>query len=214
MTLVIPVFPLPGVVLFPGTVLPLHIFEPRYRAMVADALAGARTIGMAMLKRGWEENEADPPIRAVGGAGEIVESEKLEDGRYNILLEGRYRYRILEEKPGETPYRLARVEALASLPFADAAEEERVSRNAADLFDRIRVPLELPPVPQTPLSAERLASEIALRLRYAPEELQALLETDSLPARFRTLMGRMREWRRRMDFLEPFRPSELDVTRN
>src|SRR5436309_9297425 len=91
---ILPVFPLTGVVLLPGTVLPLHIFEPRYRAMVADALAGARTIGMAMLKRGWEERAADPPIRAVGGAGEIVESEKLEDGRYNILLEGRYRYRI------------------------------------------------------------------------------------------------------------------------
>ncbi len=214
MTLVIPVFPLPGVVLLPGTVLPLHIFEPRYRAMVADALAGARTIGMAMVKRGWEVSDADPPIRAVGGAGEIVESEVLEDGRYNILLEGRFRYRILEEKPGETPYRLARVEAIASLPFADAAEEERVSQTASDLFDRIRVPLELPPVPQAPLPAERLASEIALRLRYAPEELQALLETDSLPARFRTLLGRMREWRRRMEFLEPFRPAELDVTRN
>src|SRR5260370_32604395 len=99
----IPLFPLPGVVLLPGTLLPLHIFEPRYRAMVADALAGDRTIGMAMLKRGWEESDADPPIRLVGGAGEIVESERLEDGRYNILLEGPFRYPVLGTTPGETP---------------------------------------------------------------------------------------------------------------
>lgn len=214
MSLRIPLFPLPGVVLLPGTLLPLHIFEPRYRALVADALAGDRMIGMAMLKRGWEERDSDPPIHAVGGAGEIVESEKLEDGRYNILLEGRFRYRILGEEIGIASYRIARVEEIASQPFSDVAEEERACREAVELFDRIRESLELPPVPREPLAAERLASEIALRLRYAPEELQALLETDSLAARFGTLVGRMREWRKRMDFLAPFRPADLDVRKN
>ena len=65
----IPLFPLPGVVLLPGTLLPLHIFEPRYRAMVADALAGSRTIGMAMLKAGWEIADENPAIHAIGGPG-------------------------------------------------------------------------------------------------------------------------------------------------
>jgi Lon protease-like protein len=77
----IPLFPLPGVVLLPGTTLPLHIFEARYRAMVAVALAGDRTIGMAMLKPGWEAADEDPRIYSIGGAGEIVDSEQLDDGR-------------------------------------------------------------------------------------------------------------------------------------
>ena len=95
----ISLFPLPDVVLLPGTLLPLHIFEPRYRAMVADALEGDRRIGMAMLKPGWELSDDPPPILPVGGAGRIVESEQFPDGRYNIVLEGEFRYRIVEETP-------------------------------------------------------------------------------------------------------------------
>lgn len=211
----IPLFPLPGVVLMPGTLLPLHVFEPRYRALVADALAGDRTIGMAMLFPGWEaagESE-DPRIYPVGGAGEIVESEELEDGRYNILLEGRFRYRVLAESVAG-PYRVAEVEEVRSVGFADPAEASRVTRTAALLFDRIARELELPPLPQEALSPERLASEIALRLRYAPAELQSILETDSVPSRFEALAGRMLEWKGRLEFLAPFRPSQLDPRRN
>jgi len=214
MTRRIPLFPLPGVVLLPGTLLPLHIFEPRYRAMVADALAGGRTIGMAMLKTGWEMAPDDPPIHAIGGAGEIVESEELEDGRYNILLRGQFRYRIVREETVETPYRMARVEEIASIPFGSADEEARVSRLALGIFEKVRALLDLPPVPEGAMSPERLASEMALRLRYTPEELQALLETDSLSSRLGTLIGRMLEWQRRIQFLAPFRPGELDVTKN
>ena len=82
------------------------------------------------------------------------------------------------------------------------------------LFDRIARELELPPLPQEALSPERLASEIALRLRYAPAELQSILETDSVPSRFEALAGRMLEWKGRLEFLAPFRPSELDPRRN
>ena len=77
----IPLFPLPDVVLLPGTLLPLHIFEPRYRAMVADALAGDRTIGMAMIRPGRESSGPTPKIHPVGGAGRIVEAEELSDDR-------------------------------------------------------------------------------------------------------------------------------------
>jgi Lon protease-like protein len=210
----IPLFPLPGVVLLPGTLLPLHIFEPRYRAMVADALAGSRMIGMAMLKAGWETAEDNPAIHAIGGAGESGESEELEDGRYNILLQGQFRYRIVREEAVATPYRSARVEEIASIPFTSAEEEARVSGMALRTFEKIRSTLDLPPIPEGSLSPERLASEMALRLRYTPEELQALLETDSLSSRFDTLVGRMREWQRRIQFLAPFRAVDMDVTKN
>jgi len=210
----IPLFPLPGVVLFPGTLLPLHIFEPRYRAMVADALAGDRTIGMAMLKGDREAVSESPGIYSIGGAGEIVESDRLPDGRYNILLEGRFRYRVLAEERTKTLYRTARVEEIASIPFPDPEEETRVCREAGALFDRLRESLELPPLPEGDLPSERLSSEMALRLRYAPAELQALLEIDSLAARFQSLIGRMAEWDQRLRFLAPFRPADLDVTKN
>ena len=197
----------------PGTMLPLHIFEPRYRAMVGDALAGDRMIGMAMLYPGWETGGDDPRIYAVGGAGEIVESEQLEDGRYHIVLEGRYRYRVLEEDAAN-PYRVARVEEIDSVPFPSRDEEKRVTRAAAVLFERVAQELELPPLPDEVFSPERLASEIALRLRYTPPELQAILETDSLASRFETLTGRMLEWKGRLRFLAPFRPKDLDPRRN
>ena len=208
----IPLFPLPGVVLLPGTILPLHIFEARYRAMVADALEGDRMIGMAMLKPGAEGSEA-PRIHVIGGAGEIIESERLEDGRYNILLEGRFRYRVLEEAPPD-PYRVAHVEEIRSVPFPQPEERDRVLNAAVSLFTELAGPLDLPPLPAESLEPERLASELAIRLRYTPAELQAILETDSLAARFETLSGRMREWIGRLHLLAPFRPTDLDPRRN
>jgi Lon protease-like protein len=209
----IPLFPLPGVVLLPGTLLPLHIFEPRYRAMVARALAGDRTIGMAMIKPGAAPGGEAPEIFRIGGAGEIIESEELPDGRYNILLEARFRFRVLGEDTGE-PYRIGRVEEVASLPFPDPAGQERTLRSVATLFGDLAPELSLPPLPDEPLSPERLCSEIALRLRYTAPELQRILEIDSLPERFEVLSARLGEWQERLRFLAPFRPRELDPRRN
>ena len=209
----LPIFALPGVVLMPETLLPLHIFEPRYRAMVADALNGDRTIGMALMKPGWEERGRDPEVFAVGGAGEIVESEKLEDGRFNIVLQGRFRYRIVREA-GVDPYRQASVEPIASIPFPDAEAETRAARTLRRLFEAVRAELDLAPLPDETLNSERLSSELALRLRYEPAELQAFLETDGLAARCEALGARLREWSQRMRLLAPFRPKELDPGRN
>ncbi|HEY7112347.1 MAG TPA: LON peptidase substrate-binding domain-containing protein [Thermoanaerobaculia bacterium] len=213
MTRRLPIFALPGVVLMPETLLPLHIFEPRYRAMVADALNGDRTIGMALMKPGWEDGGKDPDIFAVGGAGEIVESEKLSDGRYNIVLQGRFRYRILREA-GVDPYRQANVEPIASIPFPDAAAEARAAATLGRLFEAVREELSLPPLPDDAPGAERLSSELALRLRYEPAELQELLETDALPARCEALAARLRDWSGRMRLLAPYRPKEMDPGRN
>jgi uncharacterized protein len=208
----IPIFPLPGVVLLPGTLLPLHIFEPRYRAMVADALEGERTIGMAMWAPGAEADDAEPRIHPVGGAGEIVESERLEDGRYNIVLEGRFRFRVLEEPPS-SPYRVARVLEMPSRPL-DAAQANRVPAEAAGAFASLARGAGLSPLPAEAMGAERLASEIALRLRYTPIELQAILEADSLADRFETVLGRIRDWTARVELLAPYRTTGIDPRMN
>ncbi|HEX5133788.1 MAG TPA: LON peptidase substrate-binding domain-containing protein [Thermoanaerobaculia bacterium] len=213
MTRRIPLFPLPGVVLLPGTFLPLHIFEPRYRAMVADALSGENTIGMAMLKSGSERAGAVPEIFPIGGAGRIIASERLSDGRYDIVLQGVFRYRVLDESP-PSPYRVARVEEIESIPFRTDAEASRVSAEARSLFSEISGAMSLPPLPEETLSPERLGSELALRLRYEPSELQELLELDSLPARLDTLTTRMREWQDRIRLLSPFRRTGLDPSKN
>jgi Lon protease-like protein len=111
----VPIFPLPEVVFFPETVLPLHVFEPRYRQMIADCLAEDRWLGVVMLQPGWEKDyHGRPPVQPMAGAGEIIQAEALADGRYNILLDGRARVRILAEEPAEGRlYRVARVERLA-----------------------------------------------------------------------------------------------------
>lgn len=123
----VPVFPLPNVVLFPGMFLPLHIFEPRYRTMTADALAGERLIAMALLQPGWQKDyEGRPPIHPILGVGKIVEDAKLEDGRFNLVLFGLTRVRLLEEV-GEGPYRTARVEILQDrVPPGDHERKRRL----------------------------------------------------------------------------------------
>src|SRR5213596_3395375 len=86
MSELLPLFPLPNVVLFPNVFLPLHIFEPRYREMVADALASDRLIGMVLLRPGWERDyEGRPPVYPIGCSGVITHAERLHDGRYDIV---------------------------------------------------------------------------------------------------------------------------------
>ena len=94
----IPVFPLPNVVLFPKTYLPLHIFEPRYRAMVSDAVTSGQCIGMALLKDGWETDYyGHPPVFSMGCVGRLANVQTLADGRSNILLQGLERFEIERE---------------------------------------------------------------------------------------------------------------------
>src|SRR5688500_7321792 len=108
----LPIFPLPNVVLFPNVFLPLHIFEPRYREMVADALRGDRIIGMMLLRPGYENQyEGRPPVYPIGCAGLITHTDRLPDGRYNIVLRGLEKFRVIAEDDG-CPYRLAHVETL------------------------------------------------------------------------------------------------------
>jgi Lon protease-like protein len=106
-------FPLPNVVLYPHVMQPLHIFEPRYRQMTADALAGNRQIALVLLEPGWETGyDGTPAIHDVACLGKIVAENRLDDGRYNILLRGLCRIRLDHEVPQAKLYRLARVELL------------------------------------------------------------------------------------------------------
>src|SRR5262247_3307038 len=115
----LPLFPLPNVVLFPGVFLPLHIFEPRYREMVADALLGDRLIGMVLLKHGWESDyQGRPPVFPIGCSGVITHVERLDDGRFNIVLRGLERFRILEEDHARS-YRRASIEPLIECMMAE-----------------------------------------------------------------------------------------------
>lgn len=106
----IPLFPLSTVVFFPNTLLPLHVFEPRYKQMVHDVSKSEGIIGMALLKPGWEANYyGNPEVFDVVGMGRIVSSEVFGDGRINIVLYGLKRVKIIEITK-ESPYRVARVE--------------------------------------------------------------------------------------------------------
>src|SRR5215207_9928300 len=111
-------FPLPNLVLFPHVVQPLHVFEPRYRQMTADALAGDRLIALALLKPGWEsEYEGRPAFYPVACLGRVVADQQLEDGRYNLLVRGLSRMRVLGEESDDKPYRTARGELLIDGPL-------------------------------------------------------------------------------------------------
>ncbi|MFN0135714.1 MAG: LON peptidase substrate-binding domain-containing protein [Phycisphaerae bacterium] len=132
----VPVFPLPDVVLFPRQILPLHIFEPRYRKMVADVLAGDQFMAVALLRTGYEDSylSASAPIHSVIGVGRIIGSERLDDGRYNILLRGEARAKIVDEQPAR-PYRVANIEPLACCCDSDVAR-------SADLRGELRIVVE------------------------------------------------------------------------
>lgn len=119
------IFPLPTAVLLPGAVLPLHIFEPRYRKMVSDALEGDRVIAMTMLESGWESDyHGRPRVKRICGVGRILEEERLPDGRFNIQLVGLARAEVLEELPPDEPYRIVRARFPAEVPPGDPALSE------------------------------------------------------------------------------------------
>jgi Lon protease-like protein len=127
-------FPLPNLVLFPHVMQPLHVFEPRYRLMTADALAGDRLIGLILLKPGWEPHyEGKPALYPVGCLGKIVAEQKLEDGRFNVLLRGLSRMRLRRETDQGTLYRTADVELLEDCDPPDADDDRELRRRLTKL---------------------------------------------------------------------------------
>ena len=185
---VIPIFPLPNVVLFPSVFLPLHIFEPRYRAMVRDALDGDRIVGITLLMPGWAAHEDRPPaVYQVGCAGLITHAERLGDGRYNIVLQGIEKFRITGEEEG-AEYRVARIE-----PLHEALTDAGRMRLRQE---RRRLEALLAPANEVGADAhltgsmpdEDLVNALAQYLDLEPVERQALLERNGLLARCLSLI--------------------------
>src|SRR5439155_11589860 len=126
-------FPLPNLVLFPHVVQPLHVFEPRYRSLTADALVGDRLIAPVLLKPGWEEDyDGRPAVHPVACLGRVVADQLLPDGRYNLLVRGLSRARLLGETPDGQPYRTAQAELLSDEPPAALAEAKRLRQELAE----------------------------------------------------------------------------------
>ena len=186
----LPLFPLPNVVLFPNVFLPLHIFEPRYREMTADALAADRLIGMVLLRPGWDKDyEGRPPVYPIGCSGVITHVERQADGRYNIVLRGLERFRILEEDHS-CAYRRAVVE-----PVADRClepEDRRAVRACRSRLESMLVPAVQnagsdPRMPAA-MADEDLINALAQYLDLEPLEKQALLEQQCLRSRAQSLV--------------------------
>lgn len=182
----LPLFPLPNVVLFPQMPLPLHVFEPRYRKMVGDALDSHKTIGMTLLRPGWEaEYLGRPAIYPVGCAGLIEQSEPLDQGRYNILLRGLTRFRVVEEHQGEA-YRLASIHPLDDRPGDASALGEMRRRVLAAIGRAADGPVTL--VLQTELPHDLFVNALCQSLSLSPLEKQSLLDCDSVSDRCARLL--------------------------
>lgn len=186
----IPLFPLPEVVLFPNTTRPLLIYEPRYREMVADALAGSKIIGMVLLKPGFEKDyEGRPPIYSIGCAGIIDDYKKLPDGRYAILLRGVSTFRVVSEDQRK-PYRLAKIEAMPEqLKDEDRGALSTVRERIAKLLYTV-LPLGAE-LPDPALDDAEFVNVVALELKMPEDARQDLLERDGVLTRARALAARL-----------------------
>ncbi len=197
---IIPLFPLPSTVFYPKTRLPLHIFEPRYRQMVSEALKGEGRIGMVLLKPGWEENyHAAPAIVEVGCVGMIEHHIEFPDGKYDMVLRGQSRFRVAREIPGK-PYRLAEIEVLkdendillgaGSSPAVEALMRE--VQRYAEALPAGKKPRKIPGAESFPRMSE-LVDNLAYMLNLLAEQKQAILEERDVPRRTDRLQSLLRE---------------------
>ena len=183
----IPLFPLAGAILLPRAQLPLHIFEPRYRDMVRDALAGPGRIGMVQPRPGSIEGElAEPaPLFPVGCLGEIVAAEELDDGRFNIVLHGSSRFRLIAERDLGSAYRQADVDLGAfddsDPPPLASIQRAEVEREAKRFGDALGLAVDWDAVGQ--LDDEMLVNAIAQVAPFDVGAKQALLEEPTLAGR-------------------------------
>jgi uncharacterized protein len=185
------IFPLPDVTLFPRTLLPLHIFEARYRAMVSDALARDKRICMVRLRPGYEANYAGKPdVYDVGGLGEIVSCERLAMGRYDLALRGEARVRIVRELPTDTLYRVVLAEKIADVaPVTDVTPTvDRLRSTCRALLDILGRPANLlDAVFGDGQAPGVIADRVAAGVIPGPDVRQELLETAEVDTRLTRL---------------------------
>jgi Lon protease-like protein len=190
-----PIFPLSGALLYPGLQLPLHIFEPRYRALVSEALVRDRRIGMIQPQRA----EDGAPLFTVGCLGKIGDVEAMEDGRYNIVLEGVSRFRVLRELEVKTPFRQVEAELLDERVDEVLAPVERASfeREARRFADAQGYGVDWDQVSR--LDDVSLINGVSQIAPFDSAAKQALLEADGLSQRCELLVQLMQFFGRRAD---------------
>lgn len=173
---VVRLFPLPNLVLYPHVMQPLHVFEERYREMLEDALAGDQLIAMAVLEPGWEADyDSRPPVEQFACLGKVVAHHRLEDGRYNVLLLGVQRVRIVQELQPLRSFRQARVELIEDCyDFDTPAERKQLQEQLLDAFRK-----HLPCACQLPEQLENmLSSQLPLGLLTDLAAYALPLDTD------------------------------------
>jgi len=186
-------FPLPGLVLFPHAVQPLHIFEARYREMTAEALQTDRLIALVLLKSGWEDQyDQRPSVHPVACLGRIIADQPMPDGRYNLMLRGLARIRIVSELPVQKSFRLAQTEIIADVTSDDVEELMTLRTGLADMI--------LPRITNGPVREQvqalfhgelplgQVCDLLTFALPLPPEGKQNLLEIANVPDRARALM--------------------------
>jgi len=193
---IVSLFPLPQVALFPHAILPLHIFEPRYREMVRDCLSGDRKLAVAALEPGFEATyHQRPAVRAVCGVGELVAHEALADGRSNILLRGFARGRIVDELPPVESYRRVRWQPIDDrLP--PGFDEPRALSSLILLADQVALKLPsgaetLRQLARSQAMAGPLTDVLAAALVTDSDERQSLLEEADIGARVERVSARL-----------------------
>jgi uncharacterized protein len=209
----IAIFPLPNVIFFPQTLLPLHIFEPRYRQMVQDTIATKQLIGMFLLEDGWQENYyGNPSIHSVGCAGEMIHVETLPDGKFDIVLRGLYRVRPIEVVQ-EFPYRKARMEVLPEILTEGAAKVQRMTENLMSEFKKID-PEGLRVLESEEADFAEIVNHIANQLPMELETRFELLKIDDVYSRaesvYELLSKRISalDWTQRFAHLRPEDPNQ------
>lgn len=208
----LPVFPLPRVVFFPHTDLPLHVFELRYRRLVEDCLdRGPLAMAVTLLRPGWERDyEGRPPVHEIAGAGRIIAHEKLADGRHNIVLRGLRRVRLVEQEPGGLPYRVAGATPLEEHGTASRSDVTALLACAAPILAAVRrehPEFSLDVSPDDPQG--QIADRTADRLVADATARQRILETLDVGERIRRvtdhvgeLMAMLSARRRDQDLLD------------
>ncbi|MEZ5680718.1 MAG: LON peptidase substrate-binding domain-containing protein [Erythrobacter sp.] len=173
------IFPLPGAILFPGLQLPLHIFEPRYRELVGHALAKDRLIGMIQPQRSRD----GAPLYEIGCIGRIGDVEALEDGRYNIVLDGEARFRVIRELEVKTPFRQVEAEVIEDVEnqFLSSVERAGFEFEARRFADMQGYSVDWDSVPR--LDDETLINGVAQIIPFDAASKQALLEAPDLANR-------------------------------
>lgn len=205
-----PVFPLPNVVLFPRAVLPLHIFEPRYRSMIADVLDGGQSLVIALLKPGWEADYyGNPDVHSLGCVGRVIRHQKLPDGRYNVVLQGETKV-LVDRYERRQPYRIARVHNVdEDRSWSAEANAASMAAQLVELYRRAHqrqgTALDLEHLLSAPASPEELVNTIAMNLDAEPAVRQQLLECDRLDLRYRAVEQILRDSSRTQDFIDRVR---------